>query len=129
VPPLPRNPQGSAANLSTEQTPSTNAAETPEVNHSMTPTFHQLREAARLSQIRKSSLNTMFRPPSILTGPGSSGPFFTQQDPFDDSAGEETDSGELDSNNEDDLQFSSSGPGSGMKGSSLEGLDTNTKGT
>lgn len=51
----------------------------------------------------------------ILTG--SSGPFFTQQDPFDDS--DETDSGELDSN-EDDLQFystTSTGPGSRMKGS------------
>jgi len=116
VPPLPRNPQGSAANLSTVQSPLTNAAETPEVNHSATPTFHQLREAAQLSQIRKSSLNTACRQPLILTG--SSGPFFTQQDPFDDS--EETDSGELDSNNEDDLQFSSTGPVSRTKGSSLD---------
>lgn len=42
------------------------------------------------------------------------GPFFTQQDPFDDS--EETDSGEMDSDSEEILQFINAGHR--MKGSS-----------
>ena len=55
--------------MSTMQSPLTNAAETrmPEVNHSAASlSFHQLQEAARLSQIRKSSLNTASQWPLIL---------------------------------------------------------------
>lgn len=70
------------------------------MRHSALPSLEQLREASTLSQTRKS---VQLESHKYAVHKFQKGPFFSQRDPFD--VGEETDSddGELDSDDNEDV--------------------------
>jgi hypothetical protein len=88
----------SSKNPTKPQTSIAGTSYTPDTHRSASPSLEHLREASTLSQIRKSVQSRKYAVHNFQKGP-----FFSQRDSFD--LGEETDSddGELDSENDEDI--------------------------